>query len=75
VGRNYGIGRDRDMTLQIARLYVQEAQTQMGELSNDQLLPPGYNQGTLEKLHDALPATGPTLPSGVGWTAYVPVLE
>jgi hypothetical protein len=75
LGRNYGIGRDRDLALQIVRQYVQEARTHMEALSEDNLLPPGYNKAVLQKLYDALPTAGPELPSGVGWTAYLPVLE
>jgi hypothetical protein len=58
LGRNYGVGRDRKLSLHIIRRYATEAIRVMGDLDERGLLPDQYDRGVLQRLERSIEPTG-----------------
>lgn len=58
LGRNYGIGRDRSLSLHIIRRYATEAIGLMGDLDERGLLPDQYDRSVLQRLERSIAPRG-----------------
>ena len=70
LGRSYGVGRDRMLSLQIAWRYAEEAERFMHDMDNEGLLPPEYDRTMLPQLMDSLDSLG-----GQDAIPYKPVFD
>jgi Ferritin-like len=58
LGRNYGVGRDRSLSLHIIRRYATEAIGLMGDLDERGLLPDQYDRSVLQRLERSIQPKG-----------------
>jgi hypothetical protein len=58
LGRNYGVGRDRSLSLHIIRRYATDAIGLMGDLDERGLLPDKYDRSVLQRLKRSIEPKG-----------------
>jgi hypothetical protein len=58
LGRNYGVGRDRKLSLHIVRCYAAEAIGVMADLDKRGLLPAQYDRSVLQRLERSIEPIG-----------------